>query len=232
MPVVPKTERIEMRLDPTILDQIDDWRAEQADIPGRSEAIRRLVYRGLSSPEKQPFTLDQPQKLMTWLLTQILAKVGDKNDAKEVRLIQEAIVGGHFWALDWTMTGVLHDHEDNRRTLSSVVDTLDMWDFIESTYEGFSQDARDEVEAKAGVFGKDPQFWGYDGNNEIEHMSIARFLVEEMGRFQRFKDRSFNSHMPTVSRYARMYELFEPMRKNLVGRSLSVEEMITLLKRA
>ena len=27
--------------------QIDDWRREQADLPGRPEAIRRLVERGL-----------------------------------------------------------------------------------------------------------------------------------------------------------------------------------------
>ncbi|TGT42612.1 YfbU family protein [Mesorhizobium sp. M8A.F.Ca.ET.165.01.1.1] len=229
--MVPKTERIEMRLEPSIIDQIDDWRAEQDDIPSRSEAIRRLVYRGLGSAGTPPFALDQTQKLMTWLLTKILAKFGDKDDVKDVRLIQEVILGGHFWALEWEMNGVLHHHEDSRHKLGSVVDTLDMWDFIETAYAQLSQDAKDEIEQKAGVFGKDPKFWGFDGNHESEHMSIARFLVEELGRFPRFKGRDFNSHMPTVHTYSKMYELFEPMRKTLIGRNLSVDEMITLLQR-
>jgi uncharacterized protein len=51
-----------------------------------------------------------------------------------------------------------------------------------------------------------------------------------MRRFESFKDRSFNSHMPTVTRYLAMYRLFEPMRTKLVGRELGVEDLITQLK--
>jgi len=72
---------------------------------------------------------------------------------------------------------------------------------------------------------------GFDGNNETEHMSIARFLVEKLRRFENFKGRSFNSHMPKVASYRKMIQLFEPMRRNLVGRELSVDELIALLKR-
>ena len=41
------TERFEMRLGQSVLEKIDSWRADQADIPSRSEAIRRLVEAGL-----------------------------------------------------------------------------------------------------------------------------------------------------------------------------------------
>jgi hypothetical protein len=36
-------ELVGVRIQPDIAKQLDDWRREQADIPGRAEAIRRLV---------------------------------------------------------------------------------------------------------------------------------------------------------------------------------------------
>ena len=61
-------------------------------------------------------------------------------------------------------------------------------------------------------------------------MSIARFLVEKMGRFEALKGRDFNSHVPVVDRYRVMSAAFEPMRTRLIGRELSVGELIELLK--
>jgi len=34
------------------LDALDDWRGAQSDQPGRPEAIRRLVEKGLRAPEE------------------------------------------------------------------------------------------------------------------------------------------------------------------------------------
>jgi antitoxin MazE len=42
-----KTERLELRLDSAIVGRLDAWRSDQADLPGRSEAIRRLIDAGL-----------------------------------------------------------------------------------------------------------------------------------------------------------------------------------------
>lgn len=36
-----------MRVSPSFIKAIDDWRRKQADLPTRSEAIRRLVEIGL-----------------------------------------------------------------------------------------------------------------------------------------------------------------------------------------
>jgi hypothetical protein len=47
------------RWSPEALARIDDWRRQQADLPGRPEAIRRLVEIGLSK------TLEQPRVLST-----------------------------------------------------------------------------------------------------------------------------------------------------------------------
>ena len=42
-----KSHSFQMRADRGWLDQIDDWRRRQADLPPRAEAIRRLVGMGL-----------------------------------------------------------------------------------------------------------------------------------------------------------------------------------------
>ena len=62
-------------------------------------------------------------------------------------------------------------------------------------------------------------------------MSIARFMIEKMDRFSRFKKLDFNSHAPTAARYRRMTTAFEPIRATLgFGRYLGVDQIIKLLK--
>ena len=56
------TERVEMRLPIDLLEEIDQWRAEQADVPNRSEAIRRLAAAGMSKNQaKQLFEIARLQ---------------------------------------------------------------------------------------------------------------------------------------------------------------------------
>ncbi len=225
----PKTERFEMRLDQSILDRVDAWRSRQADLPSRAEAIRRLIEDGLEEPDPKAFRPTNPEKLMMWMLSEIMK--GQKNHEKDtVELIQGAIFGGHFWALDWELTGIMHNHVDSKKAVSLVVDTLDMWSFIESAYKGFSAADKNRIATEVGPLGKDPKFHGFDGNYESEYMGIARFLVTNMGRFESFKGRDFNSHVPVTDRYRVMAAAFEPMRVGLSGRGLSVGEVINLLK--
>lgn len=42
-----KEARLEMRVDTSWLEQIDDWRRKQPRIPSRAEALRRLTQLGL-----------------------------------------------------------------------------------------------------------------------------------------------------------------------------------------
>jgi hypothetical protein len=43
-----KQKRFEMLAPPEWFARIDDWRRQQPDLPGRAEAIRRLVNKALS----------------------------------------------------------------------------------------------------------------------------------------------------------------------------------------
>jgi hypothetical protein len=50
-----KLKRFEMRADADWLKALDDWRAQQPDLPARAEAIRRLVDTALKLPKKVEF---------------------------------------------------------------------------------------------------------------------------------------------------------------------------------
>ena len=108
--MVPKTERFELRFDPAILERIDIWREEQDDHLSRSEAVRELIDHGLRVRSKAEFVPSNPEKLIIWLLTEVLKNTKGYEEQKTFRLIQEAIYGGHYWALQWELTGVLHNH--------------------------------------------------------------------------------------------------------------------------
>jgi hypothetical protein len=47
-----ESEAVNVRISKSALEIIDDWRRKQDDLPGRPEAIRRLVELGLKAKGK------------------------------------------------------------------------------------------------------------------------------------------------------------------------------------
>jgi hypothetical protein len=39
-----RSERLELRLSPSLIRAIDDWRRREPDLPVRSEAVRRMLW--------------------------------------------------------------------------------------------------------------------------------------------------------------------------------------------
>lgn len=216
-----KSERMELRLDQALLDRIDAWRAGERDIPSRSEAVRRLIEAGLEpgcSSNEAPLSVGE--RLILGMLADVHRASGAKGSSNP-ELIMSAIYGGHYWAFDWDV-GLIHDHVDRRESVTEVVDALDMWSFIEEAAERLSEPER-------AALPRLPSFPGYDGNHETEHLGIAQFFIDKMGRFERFKGRGLNSHREMVGRYRRMVAKFEPIRANLIGRAMSPAELAEVL---
>jgi uncharacterized protein YfbU (UPF0304 family) len=222
------TERFEMRLDQRTLESIDAWRSSQADSPSRAEAIRRLMEVALYPSKEKEIRITDGEKLTLGILAEIHKHLKVKGEL-EPDFIMDAIYGGHYWGLSWRYSGIFHGHEDSRRSLSEVVDILDMWSLIESGYAALTAKDKARVEKEAEPFGKNPRFRGFDGNNESEHMGIANFLISKLERFSSFEGRDLNSHMPSLETYQRMLRVFEPMRRNLMGREVGVGEIIEIL---
>lgn len=223
----PMTERFELRLDPETLDRLDSWRAKQRDIPTRSEAIRSLMDRGLADTAVTPITFTPAERLMTVMLADLIEASGVARDINP-GLVRKAIYGGHNWGLRWDNAHLFHGHIDNERYVTEVTDILDMWLFLESGVAKLApadqkaiQDNEDVVHIK---------FVGFDGNHESEHMSIAHFMIHDLGRFPSFKGRDLNSHSGQLRRYRRMVAKFLPLRPRLGDRQITPAELLEILR--
>lgn len=224
-----KTERLELRLDDELVERIDTWMNETGQASSRSDAVRQLIDIGLGTVTGKTIRLTDGDKLNFTMLRDIMKHLKIKDAETDIDFVAETIYGGHYWAPMWNMQGLFHKHTDRPADVSLVVDTLDMWNFIEGCIEKLTPEEIERL--KAANHGYLPQFTGFDGNNESSLMNITRFIVEKMGRFSRFKKHDFNSHAPTAGRYRRMTTAFEPIRATLgFGRDLGVDQIIELLK--
>ncbi len=223
------TERFEMRLDQDTLQAVESWRSRQADLPSRAEAVRRLVELGLASSRGGPLRFSKAEMLIVHMLCELYKGVKGKTEI-DPDFVREALFGGHTWGLEWQYTGIFHDHVDSSTVLHEVTDILDMWEFLESAFENLDKKGKEQLAKDAEPFGKDVAFRGFDGNNESEHIGIARFFVRDMGRFDRFKGRDLNSHFPSIAGYRRMLDVFRPIREKLAGRELTGAELAEILK--
>ena len=143
--------------------------------------------------------------------------------------VAKAIWGGHFWGLDWKYPGLLHGHVNSTAEVSKVQDILEMWDLLEDGFSKLTTQEKDQLKKEAEPFGSHVQFAGFDGNYETKRLGIARFLIEKLDSFSRFKGRELNSHWPTAEAYNRMLSAFAPIKSKLIGRSLSMDEMVSIL---
>lgn len=224
-----KTERFEMRLDEELLARVDRWRDERKDVPSRAEAIRELLDAGLRIKSRDAVEFSDGEKMIVLMLCDLMKQLNVKGDTNP-DFLQSVIFGGHYWGLKWD-TGVFHGHVDKPEVVRDVTNFLDMWSFIGFGYAKLAKKEKERIEKEAPPFGKHVVFRGFDGNYEGEHLSVARFMINDMDRFSNFKGQELNSHAPTVAAYRRMYRLFEPMRASLgEGNELNASQIIELLK--
>lgn len=144
--------------------------------------------------------------------------------------VQNVLLGGHYWAFEWKSPGLFHGHADSMNVVRETLDVLEMWYFIESGHSKLPEEQKERVKLEAEPFGDLVRFRGFDGNTEGDYGRVAKFLIEDLGRFEDFKGRNLNSHVPIMQAYRRMLVAFEPMLRTIAGRELSATEIIKLLK--
>jgi len=172
--------------------------------------------------------LTDGEKLIILMLSELHEQL-DINGEIDPEFVKSAIFNDKLWGLRWKYPGIPFEEVDDPEIVKEVVDILDMWSFIEFSYQRLSDDDKATLEKIAHPFGKDPKFQGFDGNNETEYMSTAMFVVNELDRFEEFKGRNFNSHFSSIDSYKRMLSAFEPMRKQLSFEPFSAEALAAVL---
>lgn len=131
----------------------------------------------------------------------------------DTKLIKDAIGQGQEWAISFEDNSTEDDetYDIQKRAAYEVIDILDMWSFVEPSLEALDEADSQEVKEAARL----DSFKGFDGNGEVEHLAAARFLVDNLGRFEEFAGRINNSHFPTLPAYQEMVDRFEPIRNGL-----------------
>ena len=132
--------------------------------------------------------ISDSEKLILAMLSQIHQKL-EINDGINPEFIQDAIYSDNTWAISWEYSGIPFDNIENPSHVKEVVNYLDMWSFIEGTYSNLSEEDKTKLEKISDVYGKNPIFPGFDGNNECDHLNVTDFLIDKLGRFTSFKGR-------------------------------------------
>ena len=171
--------------------------------------------------------LTDGEKLITLMLSEIYEKLAINGEI-DPDFIKSAIFNDELWGLRWKYPGIPFEDGNDPEIVGVVINILGMWSDIEQSYELLSDEEKKELEEKASPFGKNPEFRGFDGNNETEYMGTAMFIVNDLDRFTEFKGRIFNSHMPTKEAYERMLPVFKKI-SNETGFPLSVENLSIIL---
>ncbi|HEY4146601.1 YfbU family protein [Pinirhizobacter sp.] len=170
------------------------------------------------------------EKLMLVMIAEMHQASSIKNGINS-KLVQDALWSNNDWAIGWDVQLPWLQRDANPPYVNHVVDVLDMWTFIESGYRALSPDDVKRVDVETGYQGG-PKFSGFDGNNESEEYSAARFLIEEMGRFSSFVGRDLNSHSPTIDHSRRRLAVFKSIRDGLGDRNpvrMNADEIIEVV---
>jgi len=169
------------------------------------------------------------EKLILLMLSELYKKL-EVNGEIEPEFIQSAIFSNNLWAIPWKYSGIPFEDQEDPEIVKEVLDILDMWSFIEHSFEQLSDENKEYLEHEASPFGKDPKFPGFDGNNESNYMGTASFIVNDLERFEGFKGRDFNSHCPSIDGHRRMLSVFKKVRESINFSPMSANDLATILK--
>ena len=225
-----KSERFELRLEQGMLGRLDTWRVDHGDGCSRAEAVRQLVESGLQQSDKQQVQLSDGEKMIISMLCDLRQGLESKGGELDFGFIHSVLNGGHYWALARNFPGIFGCHPDDMQVVREVTDILEMWEILEWVHGKLSTAQKEKVASELSPRGETVRFLGFDGNNEVNHLSVAGVFVDDLKLFQTFKGRDLNSHIPVLDRYRRMLEVFKRLPSNLKYGGMSASHIIEILR--
>ena len=132
------------------------------------------------------------------ILSMLCDLARDRNDRERIDpdFVQYAIGGGHYWAFSRKYPDLFGCRPDSPELVREVVDILEMWTVIEHHYDHLEETDKARVASEAVPYGTDVKFMGFYTNEESSHLSIAEFLIENIGNYPRFMGRVLNTTQP------------------------------------
>jgi uncharacterized protein YfbU (UPF0304 family) len=163
-------------------------------------------------------------QLLFTLLTDIHKALNIKDSDIDPDFVQRMVRDGEGWALGHAYP-TMFLREETPPEVKYVMDVLDLWQILEFGYKNLTDVERAQLDFSADAV----IFPGFDGNNESELLSIAHVLTEDLGKWEHFKGRIKNSHMPTTETYKRMLAELEVQRDEY-SYELSAEQLQAVMR--
>jgi uncharacterized protein len=177
------------------------------------------------------FNLTDGEKLILIMLTEIYEHLRI-NDGIDPQFVQSAISSGNVWGLKWKYPAILGAVDPDPATVSEVVNLLEMWECIESSYDKLSAQEKALVDGASPPISKDPKFSGFD---EALYNGTARFLIDDLEQFSSFNGRGLNSPYPAEI-HDSMFAVFKSFRSPLTngrllgGRLLNAKQLTAIFQ--
>lgn len=144
--------------------------------------------------------------------------------------IEDCISNGHEWAIAWQYPGLLGGNDETPPKVNEVCDILTMYSVLKSSFDQLNDDDKETVIAQASVNKAGIRFPGFDGNNETDHMSITKVMIDELGRFTDLEAPSYDLHRQMLPTYRnQLTEYDKEIGATSFGQSLSKESIIKIL---
>lgn len=175
--------------------------------------------------------LSDGEKLILVMLGDIYKKLGIKKNESEVDgdFIQECIYGDQTWALRWRYSGIFHAEGNDPPEVTETAEILTMYRAIKQSYEKLSQADKDKLKKAADYNFSYVEYQGFDGNHD-PHISIVRFFVDHLDRFDELKGgrQNLNSHSQSaLLKYRRMLAVYKT--RGFPSEGYTVEELLQIL---
>ncbi len=170
------------------------------------------------------------EKLILLMLCDIHEHLKIENSI-DPKVVRSAIDSGNTWALPIKYPGIFESDEIDANIAHEVEKILLMWRTLESSYANLTPRDRSLVAKQVGLKTNDLRFIGFDGNNEGEYLSAARFWVKEFkDTFPEFEGRDLNSHLRMVGKYQAMLPIFEKHQPRLGTDNLTADQIVRVLR--
>ena len=175
-------------------------------------------------------TLTDGEMLILLMLCDIYISAGIKGEIDPI-FIKKALLDGHLWSLRWKYPSIIGG---NRAEDPSVVleafSILVMWSDMHRAYARLAKDEQERVMLEAKDTDDKFAFAGFGVDNEKEHLSVAIFMVEQLGLFSELKNSDMYSELGRLDGYRLMLAIYSPISKDLGSNLLSAEDLIVIFK--
>lgn len=138
--------------------------------------------------------------------------------------LKQHVINNDLWTFNIEHGGMFSgDTGPTKSEVDETVDILKMFGFIKHSLDKLPFD--DRVELEGNVFLK---FNGFDANNDV-HYHIAKTLINDLGRFQEFKEVPLDSHSEgSLANYRRILPVYKHVLQEAAGSAFTADHLKTI----